>query len=86
MAGEKYVFTRDELHEISRRATEMAEMKSISPSWAGTYRKLAAAADELDARWDRCEVNTDEREQAIAGCLEIRFTEHEVELPKEVER
>lgn len=75
------MFSRAELHCISRRATEMAEMAKtcgLNKDWARTYRKLAVAADELDLRWDKCEHKSMELADMVKGCLEIRFTEHEV--------
>lgn len=71
-------FSRKELHAISSRATEMAECEGVNSGWAETYRKLAEAADELDSRLDRCEEHSLELLAMIGGCLEIRFTEHEV--------
>jgi hypothetical protein len=73
----KPCFTRKELHAISARATEMAETPGLNSEWRKTYRKLAAAADELDMRLDRCEVKSKELEAELRGCLEVRFTEHE---------
>jgi hypothetical protein len=76
LIADKPAFARKELHDISARATA-ASGRSWG-EWRKAYRRLAKAADELDMRWDQCEMKSKEMERAIRGCLEIRFTEHEV--------
>lgn len=73
--NEKYdMFSKEELHEISRRATSMASVKGINPDWAKTYRKIADAVDELDDRIDKSTMY--EHPERMEGCLVITKTEH----------
>lgn len=49
-------FTREELQELRARALRQAGPPYMSSSWADAFRRLAEAADILDAFMARAEV------------------------------
>ncbi len=54
-------FTRLELHNISKKARNLADIPGLNPFWSHAYWALALAADHLDAMRARTTVAEDEK-------------------------
>jgi len=54
-------FTRMELHNISKKARNLATIPGLNPFWSHAYWALALAADHLDAMKARTTAVEDEK-------------------------